>query len=416
MSPDAERIRWVDALRGAAVLAIIPLNARWILHPADAYHDPSLQGPPGIFTWLWWAIPELVFDHSTLFVLAAVFGISLSAARAADADPGWTRRHRARLFLLATAGFAHGALIWPGDILYAYALTAMLLTGAIRQTDDDSNTLLRLAVIAAAVPPALALWTLHATLGGYEAAGVDPATTYVLATPEFREWETALYAGPFRDSLEVKWAQWGMQATVTLGIWTMWHAAAGMLAGLWWHRRGQDRHRNNPHLPAVLAATGLGLTGGSLWIATANAYHPITLAWTNWVTYAGGALLAAAAVVAFARLDTKTWDTAAGRSLCACGQASLSIYLWANILLAAVAQGWGLGLHGRLTPEQTAATTLAVMAVLFWCATRHGGPGRQRGAAERLWRFGTRILSGGHPRRRRASRRHETPRSPAPAR
>ena len=185
MKPDAERIRWVDALRGAAVLAIVPLNARWILHPADAYHDPSLQGPPGVLAWLWWAIPELLFDHSTLFVLAAVFGISLSAARAADADPGWTRRHRARLFLLAAAGFAHGALIWPGDILYPYALTAMLLTGAVRQTGDDTDTLLRLAVVAAAVPPTIGLWALYATLGGYEAAGFDPATSYVLATPEY---------------------------------------------------------------------------------------------------------------------------------------------------------------------------------------------------------------------------------------
>lgn len=403
MKPDAERIRWVDALRGAAVLAIIPLNARWILHPADAYHDPSLQGPPGVLAWLWWAVPELLFDHSTLFVLAAVFGISLSAARAADADPGWTRRHRARLCLLAAAGFAHGALIWPGDILFAYALTAMLITGAIRQADDDTDTLLRIAVAAAAVPPALALWALHATLGGYEAAGFDPAASYVLATPEFREWETAFYASTFTDSLEVKWTQWSMQATATLGMWTMWHAAAGMLAGVWWHRRGQHKHGNSPHLPAALAATGLALTGGSLWIATADAYHPVTLAWTNWVTYAGGALLAAAAVVAFTRVDDDSWDTAAGRALCACGQASLSVYLWANVLLAGVAQGWGLGLHGRLTPEQTAAATLAVMAALFWWAAGCAGPGPRRAPAERLWRFGTRLLSGGRPRRRRAA-------------
>ena len=44
MKPPAERILWLDALRGAAVLAIIPLNARWLLHPADAYHDPSPAG------------------------------------------------------------------------------------------------------------------------------------------------------------------------------------------------------------------------------------------------------------------------------------------------------------------------------------------------------------------------------------
>lgn len=402
MKPDADRIRWLDALRGAAVLAIVPLNARWLLHPADAYHDPSLQGPPGLLAWLWWAVPELLFDHSTLFVLAAVFGMSLSAARAADAEPGWTRRHRARLFLLGALGFAHGALVWPGDILFPYALTALLLSGAVRQVEDDSNGLAWLAATAAALPPVLVLWGLHATISGFEAAGVDPHAAYVLATPEFRTWESGLYAGPFRDSLEVKWMQWNRQITTTFAFWTLWHAGAGMLAGVWWHRRGR-RVCKEPCLPEALAGSGLALTGASLWIATANAYHPITLSVTNAATYAGGALLAAAAVVAFTRTGAAAWETPAGRWLCACGQASLSIYLLANLLLAAVAQGWGLGLHGRLTPEQTAATTLAAMAAAAWCGARCVGPDGRQPPAERLWRLGTRLLSGGRsPRRRRA--------------
>ncbi|MYD84726.1 MAG: DUF418 domain-containing protein [Acidobacteria bacterium] len=405
MRPQPERIRWLDALRGAAVLGIIPLNARWLLHPGDAYHDPSLQGPPGVIAWLWWAIPELLFDHSTLFVLAAVFGVSLSIARAADSDPGWTRRHRARLLVIGTVGFAHGALVWPGDILWPYALTALLLTGAVRQVEDDSNALFWLAVVAAALPPVVGLWALYATVGGYEAAGVNPHTAYVLATPELRAWESAGYAGSFRDSLAVKWTQWITQSTSTMGTWTLWHAGAGMLAGVWWHRRGRRVCGDNPHLPHALAAAGLALTGASLWIATASAYHPITLTWTKWVTYAGGALLAAAAVTAFTRTDPAAWDTPAGRGLRACGQASLSIYLLSSLLLAGVAQGWGLGLHGRLTPEQSAATTLAVMTVLFWCAARCVGTDSRRPPAERLWRLATRLLSGGRPRpeRRTAS-------------
>lgn len=400
MKPPAERIPWLDALRGAAVLAIVPLNARWLLHPADAYHDPSLQGPPGVLAWLWWAVPELLFDHSTLFVLAAVFGISLSAARAADADPGWTRRHRTRLFLLGALGFAHGALVWPGDILFPYALTALLLSGAVRQVEDESNGLAWLALAAAAIPPALVLWGLHMTIADFEAAGVDPHDAYVLATPEFRAWESGLYAGPLLDSLEVKWMQWERQITTTFAFSTLWHAAAGMLAGLWWHRRGQHVC-TEPHLPEALAATGLALTGASLWIATANAYHPITLSATNALTYAGGALLAAAAVVAFTRTGAAAWETPAGRWLCACGQASLSIYLLANLMLAAIAQGWGLGLHGRLTPEQTAATTLAVIGVLAWYGAARIGREPTPPPAERLWRLCTRLLSGGRPRRRR---------------
>lgn len=401
MQPRPERIRWLDALRGAAVLAIIPLNARWLLHPADAYHDPTVVGDRGIAAWTWWAVPELFFDHSTLFLLAAVFGISLSAAHLGDFDPGWTRRHRARIFGMAAIGFAHGALIWPGDILWTYAVTALLLTGAIRQVERDSNGLLWTAAGCAAIPPVLGLLTLYEVTTGYATAGLDPTTTYQLATDEFRAWESAQYGGSFLDTLEVKWLQWVPQATTTMGVWSMWHAAGGMLAGLWWHRRGRHICKNLSGLAWVLGTAGLALTSASLAIAAADGYHPITLSWTNWVTYTGGALLAACATVAFTNIAPTAWNAPIGQWLQACGRTSLSIYLLANLLLAGVAQGWGLGLHGRLDGEQTAATTLAVMATLSWLATRYTETGPRRPPAERLWRVTTRLLSGGRPRRER---------------
>ena len=397
-----DRIAWVDALRGLAVLAIIPLNARWILHPRDAYHDPSLQGWPDAIGWLWWAVPELLFDHSTLFALAAVFGISLSAARAADAEPGWARRHRARLILLGSIGFAHGALVWPGDILFPYAVTALLLTGAVRDTDATSNGLAWIALLTAAIPPALGLSLLYTVLSGYEAAGVDGHEVYVLATPDYRAWESGLYTAPLLQSLEVKWAQWSDQITETFGSATLWHAAAGMLAGVWWHRRGR-RLTLNPALAEVLCVAGLALTTAALVLAVRGHYHAVALTIGNWITYAGGALLAAGAVVAFTNADPRRWNTPAGAWLRSCGRSSLSIYLLANLALAGIAQGWGLGLHGQLSADETAAATLAVIGVAAWYGKAQLATTRSRPRAEEAWRLGTRLLSGG-PRRRRPPR------------
>ena len=388
-----ERMRWLDALRGAAVLAIIPLNARWLLHPSDAYHDPSLHGPPDALAWLWWAVPELLLDHSTLFALAAVFGVSLAAARAADSDPGWTRRHRARLLLLGMLGFVHGALVWPGDILYPYAVTALLLTGAVREARPDSDALAWVALTAAAIPPALGLASLHVVLGGYAAAGLDPRETYALATPEYRTWESSLYAASFTASLEVKWAQWSSQITTTFGSSTLWHAAAGMLAGVWWHRRGR-RLRIHPNTPQGLVTAGLALTGTALALATRSGYDPVTLTTTNWMTYAGGALLSAAAVLGFTRANARRWETPIGEWLQSCGRASLSIYLLSSLLLAAVAQGWGLGLHGKLDPHQTAAATLVVMTIAACFGLTRRGQDDPAPSVEQVWRLGTRLLAG----------------------
>ncbi len=397
MRTGPERIPWVDALRGTAVLAIIPLNARWLLHPVDAYHDPSLQGPPDAIAWTFWAIPELLFDHSTLFTLAAVFGISLSAARAADSDPGWTRRHRARLLLLGTLGFAHGALIWPGDILYPYALTALLLTGAVRDTNPTSNALAWIALACAAIPPAISLSNLHLTLSGYAAAGIDPADAYTLATPDYRAWESGLYSSSFTASLEVKWQQWVDQITDGFVFANLWHVAGGMLAGIWWHRRGH-RLKLNPAIPEALATAGLALTGTALVLATRAGYDAVTLAATNWITYAGGALLTAGAATAFTRARPGCWTTPVGAWLCACGRSSLSIYLLASLLLAAIAQGWGLGLHGQLNPRQTAAITVCVMAVAAWFGSTRMRRTHQAPPLEQACRLGTRLLSGGRAR------------------
>ena len=397
-----ERLPWLDALRGAAVLAIVPLNARWLLHPADAYHDPAVAGERGVLGWVWWALPELLLDHSTLFVLAAVFGMSMAAARDADASPDWTRRHLTRLALLAVIGFAHGALLWPGDILFTYALAGALLTGAVREREPGSNGLLWTGCAAAAIPPVLGIAALQDVLAGYRAVGVDPAEAYVLATPDYRAWESASYSGNIADNLAVKWQQWNRQLGQTLPYHGLWHAAGGMLAGVWWQRRGRRLESILGMAPPDAAATtttaGLALTSAALLIATGAGYGAATLAAANWLTYAGGALLAAGAVIGFTHAGRRCWDTAAGAWLRTCGQASLSLYLGANLLLAAVAQGWGLGLHGRLDPEQTAATVLAVMTVMAWAGWAKLRRPDMPLPAERAWRIATRLLCGGRPR------------------
>ena len=122
------------------------------------------------------------------------------------------------------------------------------------------------------------------------------------------------------------------------------------------------------------------------------------MAGTNWITYTGGALLTAGAVTAFTRAEPGCWNRPIGAWLCACGHASLSIYLLASMLLAAVAQGWGFGLHGRLDPHQTAAVTLCVMAIAAWFGLTRTHRTHQAPPLEQAWRLGTRLLSGGRPR------------------
>ncbi len=390
-----ERLPWLDGLRGAAVLAIIPLNARWLLHPRAAYTDPTVIGELDWLSWTWWWCVETAFDETTLWLLAGVFGIALAAARERDDDPGWTRRHRARLAALGATGLLQALLVWPGDILLPYAVTAVLISGAVR---DRRCRPWMLAAAAAAVPPAATIWAIHADAEALRAAG-PLGGPYTAWTADYNAWESSLYGGSLRASLEVKWAQTKDALSGTLPTGTLWQAAAAMLAGLWWYRAG--RHRTvEPATAGSVAAAGALITAAAAGQTARSGFDHLTTGVGQEITYIGGALLALGTVMAATRLPADAWTTPTGTWLRSCGRRSLSIYVIANITLAAVAQGWGLGLHGRLDHRGTIAVTalVAVMCAGFGLWTRNvrhdtGGP-------EGIWRLSTRLLASGRPRRR----------------
>ena len=90
MSHPRPRLDELDFLRGAALLAGLPIAARWILHPRAHLFDATVaeQTPAGM---LWWHLTETVCDETWIWLLAAVFGAGLAAAR--DSDPEWRRSH-----------------------------------------------------------------------------------------------------------------------------------------------------------------------------------------------------------------------------------------------------------------------------------------------------------------------------------
>ena len=387
-----DRIEWLDALRGAAVLGIIPLNARWLLHPQGAYFVPALEAEPGWIAWLWWAWPELLLDHSTLFALSAVFGISLALSRDRAGDTGWRRRHVSRLVVLGAFGFAHGALLWPGDILYPYALTALILTASVGDRKTGAGGLGWVALALATAPLVIDGTATAISIDYYGWTDNEAIRAYEARSNEAQIEESAAYTGTFAQAQAMRWEQWTRQITTVWALATVWTVAGGMLAGLWWWRRGRHLRLPARTVPAIMS-TGLALTSTSIIVNTVTGWHPTAITLGEGVTYIGGILLTAGAVVWCSRQDAHRWTTPAGKILRGCGQASLSIYLTANVACAAVAQGWGLGLHGELPPEQTAATVSAVMILCALIGLGQSGTA-DRLLPERAWRAASRALSG----------------------
>lgn len=126
--PEREPI--LDLLRGFALLGILLVNIELMRGPAllDALAG-TLPAPPGGtdrttgFLVGWLASGKFISSFAILFGV----GAGLLAAKARSR--GWSphRLLARRYTLLAGFGLAHMLLLFPGDVLFAYALTGFLL-------------------------------------------------------------------------------------------------------------------------------------------------------------------------------------------------------------------------------------------------------------------------------------------------
>jgi uncharacterized protein len=131
----AERILYIDILRGMALFGILAANMRGFNAPADLYGnikvlfhgtaDLIAQGFIDIF---------IQGKFVTLFSFLFGLGFAVQLTRAEARGSRFMSFYPRRLMALALFGLIHGILIWWGDILLTYALGgAMLLLFRNRQ-------------------------------------------------------------------------------------------------------------------------------------------------------------------------------------------------------------------------------------------------------------------------------------------
>ena len=124
----AERITNLDAIRGIAILGILPMNAiSFGLDPA-AYFNASVDGIEQPFDWVVAVATLLFIDQKMMALFSLLFGIGvvIFADRAAVKGRRVVWLSLWRFALLFLIGLAHYAL-WEGDILIAYALCAPIV-------------------------------------------------------------------------------------------------------------------------------------------------------------------------------------------------------------------------------------------------------------------------------------------------
>lgn len=125
--PPAERLQLMDALRGFALLGILLMNIEFFTRPMHDFTAGvgATEGADGVAAWVIY-----VFVQGKFWVLfSLLFGMGFALMRErleADGRP-FARLYLRRTLALAAIGLAHIVLLWPGDILLAYAITALCL-------------------------------------------------------------------------------------------------------------------------------------------------------------------------------------------------------------------------------------------------------------------------------------------------
>ena len=296
-----------------------------------------------------------------------------------------------RLLLLALFGIAHIVLLWPGDILLAYALAALglLLFAGLR--GSVAGTLGAALYLGVALlwglsglfllnAPEAVLADIRAGLADF-AAHVDAAAV-VYASGDF----AAITRQRIADYRVFLGSGLVFQLPMMLGVFLIgrWLVDSGRL-------RDPAAHRG---FFSGLALVGLllGATGVLASLSFGTRFDAVTEAGQATLAQAWMAAGSLPLSLAYLALFVLLATTAAGARLLGllapAGRMALTLYLMQSLLASLVFYGYGLGLAGELGRAAQLGFVLLVFALqlLFahwWLARFQFGP------MEWLWRAGT---------------------------
>jgi uncharacterized protein len=123
-----QRIEALDVVRGFALLGIFLMNIEYFNRPITTLDQGMPRGLTGIDWFASWFVAYFVQGKFwTIFSLLFGMGFAVMMTRAAQAGRGFTIVYLRRVLALAVFGAAHFVLLWEGDILFSYAVAALML-------------------------------------------------------------------------------------------------------------------------------------------------------------------------------------------------------------------------------------------------------------------------------------------------
>jgi uncharacterized protein len=125
-----DRIELIDIIRGVALLGILMMNIPFFSNPVQYHDNPSIINFSGVNYTTWWTVNGL-FEGTMRGLFTILFGAGslLLLTRLESKNNGMAADiyYRRLLWLLLFGMINAYVILWPGDILYSYAICGLFL-------------------------------------------------------------------------------------------------------------------------------------------------------------------------------------------------------------------------------------------------------------------------------------------------
>ena len=124
----AQRIEALDVVRGFALIGIFLMNIEWFNRPFATFNEGMPRGLAGADWWATWFVNYFVQGKFwTIFSLLFGMGFAVMMVRSERAGREFKPVYLRRVLALAVFGALHYIFVWQGDILFSYAIAALML-------------------------------------------------------------------------------------------------------------------------------------------------------------------------------------------------------------------------------------------------------------------------------------------------
>ncbi len=399
-----ERISSIDVMRGVALLGILAMNIQDFSMIGSAYLNPTTYGDLHGLNYAVWYVCFVFADLKFMSIFSMLFGagVLLMTSRIEASGRRSGPIHYRRMGWLALFGCLHGYLLWPGDILFTYALGGAF---AFLARKWKPRTLIISGLLFTAVATVL-------YVGSYESLPYWPKKSvdqmkeqFWDPSPAAKTKELATYrSGWLVEEKDRVVQNVGMQIQGNLFL-AFWRAYGLMLAGMGMFKLGVFSAKLPARVYVWFIVLGLliGLPVIAFGVHQEFVHHWdlrqsffLDFQYNYWASLFVCLFWIGLVMV----ICQKGWLSGTRRRLAAVGRMAFTNYILDTVVCTFIFYGWGLGYFGKASRVEQFATVLAIWAVQLivsplWLSRFQFGP------LEWLWRSLTYWKP--QPMRKRAS-------------